>query len=89
MGCARVQAPPGGPTDKAPPLLTSTLPDSLAVLPRFDGDVEFRFNEVVSEGASPNFGTGTGGAHAFVSEFSADADSLYAKAGGKVVRLGP
>jgi len=60
LACARVQAPPGGPTDKAPPLLTSTHPDSLEVLPGFDDDVEFRFNEVISEGSSPNFGTGTG-----------------------------
>ncbi len=60
LGCARVQAPPGGPTDKAPPVLTSTVPDSLAVIPRFSEDVEFRFDEVISEGASPNFGTGTG-----------------------------
>lgn len=60
LACARVQAPPGGPTDKAPPLLTSTHPDSLEVLPRFEDDVEFRFNEVISEGATPNFGTGTG-----------------------------
>jgi Bacterial Ig-like domain len=60
VACARVQAPPGGPTDKAPPRLTSTHPDSLAVLPGFDDDVEFRFDEVISEGSSPNFGTGTG-----------------------------
>jgi hypothetical protein len=29
-------------------------------LPDFEGDVEFRFNEVISEGGTPNFGLGTG-----------------------------
>jgi len=58
--CARVQAPPGGPTDLSPPRLISTSPDSLAVLPGFKGEVEFRFDEVVSEGSSPNFGLGSG-----------------------------
>jgi Big-like domain-containing protein len=60
LACARVQAPPGGPTDLAPPRIVATVPDSLAVLPNFKGDVEFRFDEVISEGASPNFGLGTG-----------------------------
>jgi len=55
-----MQPPPGGPTDLAPPQIVATRPDSLAVLPRFDGDVEFHFDEVVSEGASPNFGLGSG-----------------------------
>jgi hypothetical protein len=32
----------------------------LAVLPDFAGDVEFLFNETVSEGGSPNMGLGTG-----------------------------
>jgi hypothetical protein len=58
--CARVQAPPGGPSDLVPPRLLSTRPDSLAVLPGFKGDVEFHFDEVVSEGSSPNFGLGSG-----------------------------
>lgn len=60
LSCARVQAPPGGPTDLIPPRLLSTSPDTLAVLPGFKGDVEFQFDEVVSEGNSPNFGLGTG-----------------------------
>jgi len=60
LGCARMQPPPGGPTDLAPPKIVAVHPDSLAVLPRFDGDVEFQFDEVISEGASPNFGLGTG-----------------------------
>ena len=38
----------------------ATIPDSLAVLPDFSGDVEFVFNETVSEGGSPNMGLGTG-----------------------------
>ncbi len=59
-GCARILAPPGGPNDRVPPTLLSTRPDSLESLPGFKGDVEFRFSEVVSEGATPNFGLGTG-----------------------------
>jgi Bacterial Ig-like domain len=59
-GCARIVAPPGGPTDRVAPVLLSTRPDSLESLPGFKGEVEFRFNEVVSEGTSPNFGLGTG-----------------------------
>lgn len=38
----------------------ATIPDSLQVLPDFSGDVEFVFNETVSEGGSPNMGLGTG-----------------------------
>ena len=58
--CARIAAPPGGPPDNRPPLLIGTTPDSLTVLQDFDGAVEFRFDEVVSEGGQPNFGLGTG-----------------------------
>jgi hypothetical protein len=59
--CARIASPPGGPPDRRAPLLVSTTPDSLRVLPDFKGNVEFAFDEVVSEGGSPNFGLGTGG----------------------------
>lgn len=58
--CARIGAPPGGPPDQAPPQLIATAPESLAVYPDWDDDVELRFDEVVSEGGSPNFGLGTG-----------------------------
>jgi hypothetical protein len=58
--CANIQAPPGGPPDKTPPTLTSVFPDSLAVIPDFKGSVEFRFDEVVSEGSTPSTGRGTG-----------------------------
>ena len=50
--CANIQPPPGGPPDTAPPQLVSTSPESLAVLPEFDGDVEFRFSEVIAEGTT-------------------------------------
>ncbi|MHB1329214.1 MAG: Ig-like domain-containing protein [Gemmatimonadales bacterium] len=59
-GCARIAEPPGGPPDSNPPKLLSTLPDSITVLPGFRNDAEFRFDEVVSEGTSPNFGLGSG-----------------------------
>ena len=58
--CARMEPPPGGPPDNAGPLLVATVPESTGVVPGFSGDVEFRFNETVSEGSSPNLGAGTG-----------------------------
>jgi Big-like domain-containing protein len=60
LSCARIEPPPGGPPDTAPPRLVSTRPDSFARIPGFKGDAEFKFDEVVSEGSSPNQGTGTG-----------------------------
>ena len=59
--CARIEPPPGGPPDRAPPRLTATRPDSFARLTAFKGVAEFQFDEVVSEGGSPNRGEGTGG----------------------------
>lgn len=55
-----MEPPPGGPPDAAPPQLVRTNPDSFESLPDFSGDVEFLFDEVISEGSSPNQGTGTG-----------------------------
>ena len=52
--------PPGGPADGTPPLLIGTIPDSVRMLDGFDGWVEFRFDEIISEGTQPNFGTGNG-----------------------------
>lgn len=60
IACARVEPPPGGPPDQAPPYLVSVSPDTMASLPGFEGEVEFQFNEVISEGTSPSRGTGTG-----------------------------
>lgn len=60
VACARIEPPPGGPPDQAPPFLVAVTPDSMASLPGFDGEVEFRFNEVISEGSTPSRGTGTG-----------------------------
>ncbi len=59
-GCAHIEPPPGGPPDFTAPLLLSTRPDSMMVEADFDGEVEFQFDETVSEGSSPNFGLGTG-----------------------------
>jgi hypothetical protein len=58
--CAKIEPPPGGPPDPTPPQLVAIRPDSFAVVPQFSGSVEFRFDEVISEGGSPNLGTGTG-----------------------------
>jgi Bacterial Ig-like domain len=60
LSCARIEPPPGGPPDPSPPRLIATRPDSFARIAGFKGDVEFRFDEVISEGGSPNQGTGTG-----------------------------
>ena len=58
--CARMGPPSGGPADKVAPNLIGTVPESTAAYPGWKSDVEFRFDEVVSEGGSPNIGTGTG-----------------------------
>lgn len=60
ISCARIEPPPGGPPDNTPPNLIGVRPESLAVYPRFDGAVEFRFDEVISEGGQANMGLGTG-----------------------------
>ncbi len=60
VACARIAPPPGGPPDFTSPRLVATVPESLAVLPGFDGWVEFTFDEVVDQGRTPNFGFGNG-----------------------------
>jgi hypothetical protein len=60
LACARMGPPPGGPDDKVPPKLIGTVPESLGVFPNWHNDVEFRFDEIISEGGSSNQGTGTG-----------------------------
>jgi hypothetical protein len=60
LACARMGSPPGGPEDKVPPKLLGTVPESLGVYGNWNRDVEFRFDKVVSEGSSPNYGLGTG-----------------------------
>lgn len=59
--CARIEPPPGGPPDRAPPRLIATRPDSLATLRAFRGVAEFQFDEVISEGGTASQGEGTGG----------------------------
>jgi hypothetical protein len=61
LACARMEPPPGGPPDATPPQLIATRPDSFAVLRPFRGVAEFQFDEVISEGGTPNRGEGTGG----------------------------
>lgn len=60
LACARIEPPPGGPVDRQAPRLLSVTPDSMAILPGFDGEVSFNFNEVVSEGGTASEGLGTG-----------------------------
>lgn len=48
-GCAHTAAPRGGPPDTIPPILLTVEPDSLSVLPGFDDDVRFEFDELISE----------------------------------------
>jgi hypothetical protein len=61
FSCARIEPPPGGPPDPTPPRLIATVPESAAVVPSFRGAAEFQFDEVISEGGTPNQGQGTGG----------------------------
>ena len=58
--CAKMEPPPGAPPDPLPPQVVAIRPDSLMVPPGFDGNAEFIFDEVISEGSSPNQGLGTG-----------------------------
>ncbi len=60
IACARMGPPPGGPEDKVAPKLLGTVPESLGVYGGWNHDVEFHFDEVISEGGSPNMGLGTG-----------------------------
>lgn len=60
LACAKIEPPPGGPPDMKAPILISITPESLSVNPGFDGNVNFNFSEVVSEGGSPSQGYGTG-----------------------------
>jgi hypothetical protein len=60
LACARIGSPPGGPADKLAPKLLATVPESIASYPEWNRDVEFQFDEVISEGSSPNQGLGTG-----------------------------
>lgn len=60
LACARMAPPPGGPPDFEEPRVIATRPDTIALLPGFRGEVEFVFDEVISEGSAPNFGLGTG-----------------------------
>jgi hypothetical protein len=60
VACAKMGAPPGGPPDLVPPSIVGTRPDSVGVYPDFKGNVEFIFDETVSEGSSPDFGNGNG-----------------------------
>ncbi len=48
-GCAKIEAPPGGPPDFAPPVIISITPDSGAVVEDFREDFEIRFDEVIAE----------------------------------------
>ncbi|NNG15534.1 MAG: hypothetical protein HKM89_03560, partial [Gemmatimonadales bacterium] len=60
IACAKMEPPPGAPADPLPPQVVAIRPDSLVVPPNFDGSAEFIFDEVISEGSSPNQGLGTG-----------------------------
>jgi hypothetical protein len=60
LACAKMEPPPGGPADVQPPRVVAVRPDSLRVLPDFGDAAEFLFDEVISEGTSPNQGLGTG-----------------------------
>lgn len=54
--CASQGAPPGGPEDRVPPRIVSTMPDTNAVNVPPEGRAVFRFDEVVSERVSGSGG---------------------------------
>lgn len=58
--CARMAAPPGGPSRTVPPTLIGTFPDSGQAPCDFKRPAEFRFDEVTSDAGQPNFGYGDG-----------------------------
>lgn len=47
--CAQVEPPPGGPEDRVAPRVLVTRPDTLAIVPDFNGAVTLVFDERVSE----------------------------------------
>ncbi|MEM7417846.1 MAG: Ig-like domain-containing protein [Gemmatimonadota bacterium] len=51
-GCARQEAPTGGPEDRRPPVVITTTPAPFAVLEQLDGGVRFEFDERISERVS-------------------------------------
>lgn len=48
-GCAHVEAPSGGPEDREAPALLTTRPDTMAVVPGYDGPAVLVFTERISE----------------------------------------
>ena len=58
--CARMAAPPGGPTRREPPILLGMYPDSGVAPCDLRKPAEFRFDEVTSDAGQPNFGYGDG-----------------------------
>ena len=55
VSCAREGAPPGGPPDRLPPIVTSSEPDTFSTVEPFRSPVTFRFSERISE--RPGAGT--------------------------------
>ena len=60
LACARIEPPPGGRPTPRPHSSCPRCRTPSRGSPSFKGDVEFRFDEVVSEGGAPNQGAGTG-----------------------------
>ena len=50
--CARQEVPTGGPEDRRPPVIVDTYPAPFEVLDEVDGDVQFVFDERISERVS-------------------------------------
>jgi hypothetical protein len=63
QACAKVEPPPGGPPDVAPPQIVAVQPESGAVVPQLRGDAVIRFDEVIDEMAG---GAGSDGLGRFV-----------------------
>jgi hypothetical protein len=78
--CARQGAPPGGPQDRRPPVVVTTVPDTFAVDSTFRGPVRFDFDERISE--RPSSGTLDGAV--LVSPRTGEVRVSHSRAGIKV-----
>lgn len=83
-GCAREGAPPGGPTDRLPPIVVSSEPDTFSTVEPFRTPVTFRFSERISERP----GAGTLDQAVVVSPVSGDVQVSHGRAGLTVRVLG-
>jgi len=79
QGCAKVEAPPGGPPDTAPPQILAVQPESGAVVPQIKGDMVIKFDEVIDEMAGGPGGAGGLANHVLLSPVAGDVKVKWAR----------